>query len=147
MYVFNSLGHIATSHFSAALNDVSSLVLFTVNVSVIATAGTTDVFNFQLLSNTGTSPLLVHVFFVAAVPRLALFAGVYHKAVVTSVLFIPVMNHESLVKSEVFVGTVGTAPQSLSSFHVVQSNTTRCQFVLELGQNTSPQTPSSQSFT
>jgi hypothetical protein len=111
-------------------------VLFTVNVSVIATAGTTDVFNFQLLSNTGTFPLLVHVFFVAAVPRLALSAGVYHKAVVTSVLFIHVINQESLVKSETFVGN--TFQLSLISFQVFPSNNATFPSTAQLGQTTSP---------
>jgi hypothetical protein len=97
--------------------------------------------NFQLLSNTGTFQLDVQVFFVAAVHKVDGFTGVYHNAVVTSVLFIHVMYQLSLVKSETFVGTVGTAPQSLIAFHVVQSKTARCQFVLELGHTTSQLPP------
>jgi hypothetical protein len=88
---------------------------------------------------------------VAAVPRLALSAGVYHKAVVTSPLFIHVINPESLVRSDTFVGIVGIAPQSLSSFHVAQSNTAKCQSVLLAGHLTSqshdPPLPSAQSCT
>lgn len=60
--------------------------------------------------------------------------GVYHKAVVTSLLFIHVINPLSLVKSDTFVGTVGIAPQSLIIFPVVQSNTAKCQLVAEDGQ-------------
>lgn len=55
------------SHFSAVVNPVRSLEEFTVNVSVMATAGTTEVFSFQLESSTGTLPLDVHVFLLAAV--------------------------------------------------------------------------------
>lgn len=74
---------------------------------------------------------------MAAVHRLALSAGVYHKAVVTSPLSIHVINPESLSRSDTFVGIAGIAPQSLISFHVTQSNTARCQSVLEAGQITS----------
>jgi hypothetical protein len=84
-----------------------------------------------LLSNTGIFQLEVQVSFVDAVHKLALLAGVYpravvtsqlvipviyqlglvelygmyHKAVVTSPELIPVINQLSLLKSDVFVGT------------------------------------------
>ena len=70
-------------------------------MSVNATHGIVDVANFQLLSNTGTFQLDVQVSFVAAVHRLALLAGVYHNAVVTSLLLIHVINPLSLFKSEI----------------------------------------------
>lgn len=76
-------------------------------MSVRATHGNVEVFSFQLLSNTGTFQLDVPVFLLAAVPRLALLAGVYHKAVVTSPLDIHVINPAQLVKSQVSVGIVG----------------------------------------
>ena len=41
------------------------------------------------------------------------------------------------MKSDTFVGTVGTAPPSLISFPVSQSNTARCQSVELAGHTTS----------
>ena len=79
----------------------------TVKVSVKATPGITELFSFQLESNTGTLPLEVPVSLLAAVHRLAELAGVYHKAVVTSQLSIPVMNHAPFVRSDVSLGIVG----------------------------------------
>ena len=76
-------------------------------MSVKATHGNVDLFNFQLLSNTGTFQLEVHVFLVAAVHKLAESAGVYPKAVVTSLLSIPVINQLSLFKSDTLVGIFG----------------------------------------
>lgn len=72
-----------------------------------------------------------------AVHKLALLAGVYPRAVVTSPELIPVINPLSLVKSDTFVGTVGIAPQSFIFFPVLPSNTARCQSVLLAGQITS----------
>lgn len=79
----------------------------TVKVSVIARAGNIVVFSFQLASNTGTFQLEVHVSLVAAVHKLAESAGVYPRAVVTSLLSIPVINQLSLFKSDTLVGISG----------------------------------------
>jgi hypothetical protein len=76
-------------------------------VSVKATHGNTVEFSFQLLSNTGTFPDDVPVSLLAAVPKLLGLTGVYHNAVVTSQLVIPVMYPAQLVKSDVSVGIVG----------------------------------------
>jgi len=70
-------------------------------VSVNATQGNVDVSNFQLLSNIGTSQLPVPVSQAAAVHKLALSAGVNHKAAVTSPLDIQVIYQASLFKSEI----------------------------------------------
>jgi hypothetical protein len=52
------------------------------------------------------------------------------------------------LKSDTFVGTVGTAPPSLIIFPVAQSNTAKCQSVLLAGQITSQlHCPSAQSCT
>jgi hypothetical protein len=109
IYVFNSLGQIATSHFSAALNDVSSLELLIVNVSVIATAGTTDVFNFQLLSNTGTLPAEVQVSLVAAVHKL--LDTPYTCASVAGLV-------QSFVAVVVLLGNTGSDPNVLTPLTV-----------------------------
>ena len=93
------------SHWSALDKDVKSELVLTVNVSVNATHGNVDVASFQLLSNTGIFQLEVQVSFVDAVHKLALLAGVYPRAVVTSPELIPVINPLSLLKSDVFVGT------------------------------------------
>ena len=106
-------------------------------MSVKATQGNVDVASFQLLSNTGTFQLDVHVFFVAAVHRAELSAGVYHNAFVTSQLVIPVIYPASLLKSDTFVGTVGTAHQSLIIFQDAPSNTAKCQSTALDGHSTS----------
>jgi hypothetical protein len=69
--IYVSLVHvtIAISHFSASDNPVNPLTADTVKVSVIAIAGSTEVFSFQLLSNTGTFQLDVPVFLLAAVHK------------------------------------------------------------------------------
>jgi hypothetical protein len=67
-----------------------------------------------LLSNTGTFQLEVQVSFVDAVPRLALLAGVYPRAVVTSQLVIHVINPLSLVRSLTLVGNAELVINPLS---------------------------------
>lgn len=102
------------SHWSALDKDVKSELVLTVNVSVNATHGNVDVASFQLLSNTGTFQLEVQVSFVDAVHKLALLAGVYPRAVVTSVLFIQVINPLSLVRSLTLVGNAELVINQLS---------------------------------
>ena len=63
--------------------------------------------------------------------------GVYHNAVVTSQLVIPVIYPASLLKSDTFVGTVGTAHQSLIIFQDAPSNTAKCQSTALDGHSTS----------
>lgn len=70
-YVLDSVVTIARSPCSAAVRLVKSELVDTVKVSVSATHGRVDVASLPLLSSTGTFQLLVPVFFVAAVPRLA----------------------------------------------------------------------------
>jgi hypothetical protein len=83
------------------------------------------VFSFPLLSNTGTFPLLVHVLQAAAVHKLALFAGVYHNAVVTSQLSIHVIYHAPFVKSPVSLGIVNVTA------HVCQFTDVTAQLSLD----------------
>jgi hypothetical protein len=54
---------------------------------------------------------------------------------VTHVLL--VKYQESLLNADTFDGTVGTAHPSFINLPVVQSNTAKCQFVLEDGHTTS----------
>lgn len=81
--------------------------------------------------------LVTHVELVKNQLGLVESYGVYHKAVVTSPLFIPVINQESLFNSDTFVGIVGIAHQSFIIFPVFPSNNAKCQSVLELGHTTS----------